>query len=283
MSQELAVLESSVADAWKPPVKGSHGNRAAKIKVGECAQLVVEDEKFEDTIPIYAEVVISDNHKDSIDPQSYKAPNESSLTDNWDTEMNETLDAIGWHQVLGDFVRFPEGRNALPSHWVYKIKRDGAGNLQWFKARLVCGKNHQFKGINNQPTYELTAFLSHVTLAVVIAAKYNLEIHQLDVCTAFLGVDFEEEIRIHPPQRYSRLLQKGMRYNNLGSKTPQKMVLCLRKSCYCLKQSSHIGYSTCLDFVSSIEFAVLFFDGRTVCGLQQESRLSHCGSGSVCR
>jgi len=43
--------------------------------------------------------------------------------------MNEELDAIGQHQVFVDFVESLEGRHALPSHWVYKIKRDGADNV----------------------------------------------------------------------------------------------------------------------------------------------------------
>jgi len=47
--------------------------------------------------------------------------------------MKEELDAIAQHQVFGDFMVLTEGRKALPSHWVYKFKRDGAGNVQRFK------------------------------------------------------------------------------------------------------------------------------------------------------
>jgi hypothetical protein len=94
--------------------------------------LALEDEEFEDMIPNYATAAISNNHtkEDGIDNlKSYKAATETPLADQWDTLMKEELDAIGQHQVFGHFVELPEGRKALPTHWVYKIMRDGAGNV----------------------------------------------------------------------------------------------------------------------------------------------------------
>jgi hypothetical protein len=159
-------------------------------------------------------------------------------------------------------VELPEGRKALPSHWVYKIKRDGAGNVQWFKARLVCGGNHQIEGIDYQATYAPTASLGHIRLALAIAAKYDIEIHQMDVCTAFLGVDLEEEIYMHTPHGYFCLLQNGSRFNDPRlTKTLRKMVLRLEKSLYGLKQSSHISYGTFKEFVISIGFVASHVDG----------------------
>jgi len=118
-SRELAGLQTSLGDAWKPLAKGSRQHRAAKL--AESAQLAIEDEEFEDMIPINAAASISDDHEDAIDPKSYKAATESPLSKKWDTAMKEELDAIGRHQVFGDVVELPEGRQALPSHWVYKI------------------------------------------------------------------------------------------------------------------------------------------------------------------
>jgi len=202
------------------------------------------------------------DHEGGIDPKSYKAATDPLLADKWDTAIKEELDAICQHQVFGDFVEFPEGRKPLPSHWVYKIKRDGAGNVQWFKARQLCEGNHQIEGIDYQATYAPTPRLGHVTLELTIATNYDLEIHQMDVCTAFLEVDLEEEIHMHPPQGYFRLLQNGSRLNDPRLiKTLWKMVLRLRKSLYGLKQSLHVWYGTFKDFVISIGFEASRADG----------------------
>jgi len=153
-------------------------------------------------------------------------------------------------------VELTEGRKALPSHCVYQIKHDGAGNVQRFEDRLVCRGNHQIEGIDYQATYGPTARLGHVRLALAIAAKYDLEIHHIDVCTAFLGVDLEEEIYMHPPQGYSRLLQTGRLTH-----TSRKMVLRWRKSLDGLKQSSHVLYGTSKDFMMSIGFVASRVNG----------------------
>jgi hypothetical protein len=71
-SQELAGLETSLGEAWKLLAEGSRRNSACEL--AKSAQMVLEDEEFEDMIPIYAAAAISDDHEDGIDdPKSYKA------------------------------------------------------------------------------------------------------------------------------------------------------------------------------------------------------------------
>jgi len=236
-----------------PPAKGSCQNCVGKFS--ECAQLALKDQEFEDVSLTYTGAAIYDDHKYSIHPKSFKAASKSPLTEKWDTVMKEQLDAIGQHRVLGDFVQLPEGRKALPSHWVYKILRDGAGNVQRFDARQVSGGNHQIEGINFQAMYAPTARLGHIRLALAIAAKDNLQIHQMAICTAFLGVDWEDETSMHPAQGYCLLLRTGSRYNNPSlTKTSRKMVLHFRQSLYGLMQPTEFWYGTFNDLVISIGF-----------------------------
>jgi hypothetical protein len=81
-SRELAGLETSLGEAWKPPAEGSRRNRTAMLP--QSAQLALEDEEFEDMIPMYVLAAISNNHNhdDGIDDRmSYKPATESLLTE----------------------------------------------------------------------------------------------------------------------------------------------------------------------------------------------------------
>ena len=78
----------------------------------------------------------------------------------------------------------------------------------------------------------------------MIAAKKDLEIHQIDVFTAFLGVDLEEEINMHLLQGYCCLVQTGSRYNDPRSNTLCKMILRLRMRLSGLEQSWYVWYGT---------------------------------------
>jgi hypothetical protein len=53
-SRELAGLKTSLGDAWMPRAEGSRQNRSGKDTLAESAQLALEDEEFEDMIPIHA-------------------------------------------------------------------------------------------------------------------------------------------------------------------------------------------------------------------------------------
>jgi hypothetical protein len=82
----------------------------------------------------------------------------------------------------------------------------------------------------------------------------------MDVCTAFLGVDLEEEIYMNPAEGYCRLVS-GSRYYDPRSKTSQNMVLHLRKTLYGLKQYSLVSYVTFKQFVIWIWFVASRVDG----------------------
>jgi len=256
----MAGLETWHGDRWMLSAESSRRNRTGKW--AKCAQLALEHEEIEDVITIYAAAAISDDHDDGTDhPKSYTTATKSPLTDWWDMVIIAEFNAFGQHQVFGDFMELPEGRKTLPIHWVYKIKHNGAGDVQRFKARLVCGGNYQIKCIDYQATFAPTAHLGHLRLALAIAAKYDLEIHQMDACTALLGYDLKEERCRDSPQGYFCLLPSGSGYYDPRSKTLRKMILHFRKSLSGMKQSLHSSYATFKDFLFMTGFVALCVHG----------------------
>ncbi len=94
-----------------------------------------------------------------------------------------------------------------------------------FKARLVAKGYPQKFGIDFLETFAPVVRLTTVRALLAYAIQNNLMIHQMDVITAFLNGNFEEEIYMAQPEGYI----------NPGN---EHLVCRLKKSIYGLKQSS---------------------------------------------
>ena len=85
----------------------------------------------------------------------------------------------------------------------------------------------QVEGINFDKTFMPIAKLSLLCTILALAAELNLEVHQMDVKSAYLHGKLEEEIYMEPPP---------------GFNIPEDMVLKLNKAVYRTKQGSHVWY-----------------------------------------
>jgi hypothetical protein len=56
--------------------------------------------------------------------------------------------------------------------------------------------------------------LAQVGAVLIIAAKYDLKLDQMDLDIAILGVDWEVEIYMHSGKAYIHLIYTGSQYNN---------------------------------------------------------------------
>ena len=68
------------------------------------------------------------------------------------------------------------------------------GTIDKFKARLVAQGFRQKLGIDRFDTYAPVARITTIQLLVALATIYHLEIHQMDVKTAFLYGESEQEV-----------------------------------------------------------------------------------------
>ena len=123
----------------------------------------------------------------------------------------------------------------------YKTKRDSNGNIERFKARLVDKGYTQKGGINYKKTFSL--FLKNDSLRMIMAlvAWYDLELHQMDVKTAFLNGELVEEVYMNQLEGFS-------------PKGKDHMVCKLKKSIYGLKHASRQWYIKFNNTITSFRF-----------------------------
>ncbi|KAD3641087.1 hypothetical protein E3N88_30311 [Mikania micrantha] len=83
------------------------------------------------------------------------------------------------------------------------------GSIDKYKARLVIKGFRQKEGFDYFDTYSPVTRITSIRLVLAIAALRNLEVHQMDVKTAFLNGDLEEEIYMEQPEGFSAPGQEG--------------------------------------------------------------------------
>jgi len=138
-------------------------------------------------------------------------------------------------------VALPEGRDVVDNKWVFKIKCNSDGSVQRYKARLVAKGFSQQPGVDFTETYSPVIRHTSVRAVLAIANQPDMEIHQMDVQTAFLNGNLEEEIYTKQP---SGFVQKGK--ENLFCK--------LEKGLYGLKQSARCWYQMLNDYLQKVDY-----------------------------
>jgi hypothetical protein len=99
-------------------------------------------------------------------------------------------------------VPLPIGRKPVSCKWVFKIKQGANGEVEHYKARLVARGFTQTYGMDYNETFVLVAKFTSIPYILALAALENMEIHQMDVKTAFLNGKLEEEIYMEQPQEF---------------------------------------------------------------------------------
>jgi ATP-binding cassette subfamily B (MDR/TAP) protein 1 len=153
-----------------------------------------------------------------------------------ESEMNSIRANGTW-----DLVKLPENRKALPCKWVFRLKQMSDSSDPRYKARVVAKGFRQEHGVDFDEIFSPVVKLSTLRFLLVVVAHEDMELLQLDVKTALLHSDLEEEIDMEQLQGFA----------SIGR---EHLVCRLRKSLYGLKQAPRQWYRTFDDFVRSIGF-----------------------------
>ena len=76
------------------------------------------------------------------------------------------------------------------------------GTIDKYKARLVVKGFRQKEGLDYFDTYSPVTKITSIRLLIALAVVYDLQIHQMDVKTAFLNREMEEEIYMEQPEGF---------------------------------------------------------------------------------
>ncbi|CAI7883736.1 unnamed protein product [Closterium sp. NIES-53] len=138
------------------------------------------------------------------EPATLKKALEKSDAEEWKKAMESELKGIEENGTW-ELVELPEGRNAITSKWLFKIKSDADGKIERYKSRLATSLRTLLAG----------------------AAIKGWVVKQMDMTTAFLNGVLEEEIFMAQPE---------------GFDDGSGRVLRLKKALYGLKQAPRQWY-----------------------------------------
>ena len=165
---------------------------------------------------------------DGGEPECYVEALEDEHKKEWLVAMQDEIQSLHQNHTF-ELVKLPKGMKALKNKWVYKIKHDELSNRPRYKARLVVKGFNQKKGIDFDEIFSPVVKMSSIWVVLSLAASLDLEIEQMDVKTAFLHGDLEEEIYMEQP--------KGFHVRE-----KEEYVCKLKKSLYGLKQAPRQWY-----------------------------------------
>uniref|UniRef100_A0ACD5WKD8 Uncharacterized protein n=1 Tax=Avena sativa TaxID=4498 RepID=A0ACD5WKD8_AVESA len=175
------------------------------------------------------------------EPATYNEAIASVDREKWVSAMQEEMQSLEKNGTW-DVVRLPKQKKAVRCKWIFK-KKEGLSPKEpsRYKARLVAKGFSQIPGIDYNDVFSPVVKHSSIRTFFSIVAMRDLELEQLDVKTAFLHGELDEEIYMDQPE---------------GFIVPGKedFVCKLKKYLYGLKQSPRQWYKRFDSFMISHGF-----------------------------
>ena len=176
------------------------------------------------------------------DPTSWKEAMESADSKQWfdaaSAEFKALTDNNTWL-----LVELPRGRKAISTRWVFRKKKNADGSIDRYKARLCAKGFLQKEGIDYKQVFAPVVKYNSIRIILALAAELDLDLHQMDVTTAFLNGELEEVIYMQQPRGFE-------------ARGKENLVCELIKAIYGLKQASRTWYQNLDCFLRSLGFTM---------------------------
>jgi len=139
-------------------------------------------------------------------PTSAKDALSGNRSDEWNESMLDELNSLAENGVF-NIEENPKDRKVISNRWVYALKRNVAGKVIRCKSRLVGKGFSQVEGIDYQEVFSPVVRYETLRFLFAHCAVHDYELQQVDVKTAFLHGELEEELYMDLPDVPDKLLQ----------------------------------------------------------------------------
>ena len=136
-----------------------------------------------------------------MEPVSLRAALATDAATEWLSATRSELSAHRKNGTWSVVSSLPRGRSAIPSRFVFKVKRGPDGGILKYKCRLVAKGFRQRPLLDYQATFSPTLRTSTFRMLCALACQLSLSFHQMDVSTAFLVPPLKEEIYLRLPEQ----------------------------------------------------------------------------------
>ncbi|MBW0502746.1 hypothetical protein O181_042461 [Austropuccinia psidii MF-1] len=146
------------------------------------------------------------------------------------------------HFKVWDVVERHEDYKFVGTTGVFKIKRNDQNEPTEYKAQLCAQGSTQAMGIDFNKTYAPTRRLNSLRTLIAFASVNKLQLHQIDIKSAFLNVQPKETVYLAVPQ--------GLELDQ------QRLCLRLNKAIYGLRQAPLAWYEQLKNWLRLVKFSV---------------------------
>ncbi|GJV50922.1 putative ribonuclease H-like domain-containing protein [Tanacetum coccineum] len=126
-----------------------------------------------------------------------QALNDSDWVEAMQEEMQQFINQKVWK-----LVPLPDGKIAIGTKWILKNKRDARGIVVRNKARLVAQGHRQEEGIDYDEVFAPVARIEAIRLFLAFASYMGFMVYQMDVKSAFLYGEIDEEVYVTQPKGF---------------------------------------------------------------------------------
>ncbi|KAL8088994.1 hypothetical protein AgCh_038666 [Apium graveolens] len=147
--------------------------------------------------PIIEELEFFDKLKDRLRKEADNAE-ETLLDPDWITSMLEELNQFERSKYF-ELVFAPRNRSIIGIKWVYRNKMDENGIITRNKTRLLIKGHSQEEGIDYDENFSPIARLEAMRIFIAFVAHSYFKVYQIDVKSAFLNGELEEEVYVQQP------------------------------------------------------------------------------------